>query len=179
MRTKKIRQRLVRRMYWYQLPRRTTTSIATSASTSRSTPAFLLSPSASLQPAAHQTSCTDGGVCDFFIARMCRFRSALIFRLDAQVRASSMLACEDMECCRRFCEHCLLTHLNEDIDRATSNSWSLTNGKEMWLCPICRKRCCCSVSFCEVAPRPRCGSCYQARERLPLPVTAMTDSLRQ
>ena len=28
-----------------------------------------------------------------------------------QVRASSMLACCNAECSRRFCEHCLLTHL--------------------------------------------------------------------
>ena len=40
-----------------------------------------------------------------------------------KVRASSMLACSNTECSRRFCEHCLLTHLNEDVDPTTSTSW--------------------------------------------------------
>ena len=34
-----------------------------------------------------------------------------------------MLACSNSECSRRFCEHCLLTHLNEDVDPTTSTSW--------------------------------------------------------
>ncbi len=46
-----------------------------------------------------------------------------------QVRASSMLACENAECCRRFCEHCLLTHLNEDVDPMSSDAWSIVDGK--------------------------------------------------
>ena len=46
-----------------------------------------------------------------------------------QVRASSMLACQNSECCRRFCEHCLVTHLNEDVDPMSSCAWSLLDGK--------------------------------------------------
>jgi hypothetical protein len=49
--------------------------------------------------------------------------------LDSQVRASSMLACQNPECCRRFCEHCLVTHLNEDVDPMSSCAWSLLDGK--------------------------------------------------
>jgi hypothetical protein len=46
-----------------------------------------------------------------------------------KVRASSMLACENQECSRRFCEHCLLTHLGEDVDPMSSDAWSMVNGK--------------------------------------------------
>ena len=46
-----------------------------------------------------------------------------------KVRASSMLACENQECSRRFCEHCLLTHLGEDVDPMSSDSWTMVNGK--------------------------------------------------
>jgi hypothetical protein len=49
--------------------------------------------------------------------------------LQLQVRASSMLACQNPECCRRFCEHCLVTHLNEDVDPMSSCAWSLLDGK--------------------------------------------------
>mmetsp|Transcript_74685 Transcript_74685/g.112542 ORF Transcript_74685/g.112542 Transcript_74685/m.112542 type:complete len:420 (+) Transcript_74685:145-1404(+) len=65
-----------------------------------------------------------------------------------KVRASSMLACENQECCRRFCEHCLMTHLNEDVDPMSSDAWEMVNGKPVWYCPICRNKCCCSVSDC-------------------------------
>jgi hypothetical protein len=40
-----------------------------------------------------------------------------------------MLACENQECSRRFCEHCLLTHLGEDVDPMSSDAWSMVNGK--------------------------------------------------
>ena len=46
-----------------------------------------------------------------------------------KVRASSMLACENPECSRRFCEHCLLTHLGEDVDPMSSDAWTTVNGK--------------------------------------------------
>mmetsp|Transcript_47322 Transcript_47322/g.94865 ORF Transcript_47322/g.94865 Transcript_47322/m.94865 type:complete len:408 (+) Transcript_47322:146-1369(+) len=65
-----------------------------------------------------------------------------------KVRASSMLACENQECSRRFCEHCLMTHLNEDVDPMSSDAWEVVNGKPAWFCPICRTKCCCSVTDC-------------------------------
>mmetsp|Transcript_7037 Transcript_7037/g.13579 ORF Transcript_7037/g.13579 Transcript_7037/m.13579 type:complete len:222 (+) Transcript_7037:353-1018(+) len=65
-----------------------------------------------------------------------------------KVRASSMLACENLECCRRFCEHCLLTHLNENVDPMSSDAWTLVDGKPFWNCPICRKACCCTMREC-------------------------------
>jgi hypothetical protein len=34
-----------------------------------------------------------------------------------------MLACSNAECSRRFCEHCLLTHLSEDVDPSCSDAW--------------------------------------------------------
>jgi hypothetical protein len=40
-----------------------------------------------------------------------------------------MLACENQECSRRFCEHCLLTHLGEDVDPMSSDAWTMNNGK--------------------------------------------------
>jgi len=46
-----------------------------------------------------------------------------------KVRASSMLACENQECSRRFCEHCLLTHLSEDVDPMSSDAWQMVDGK--------------------------------------------------
>jgi len=44
-----------------------------------------------------------------------------------------MLACENQECCRRFCEHCLQTHLNEDVDPMSSEAWTLVDGKVLTL----------------------------------------------
>ena len=70
-----------------------------------------------------------------------------------KVRASSMLACSNSECSRRFCEHCLLTHLAEDVDPVSSDAWVVISGKKLWQCPICRKRCCCSVSNCAATHR--------------------------
>jgi len=46
-----------------------------------------------------------------------------------KVRASSMLACENKECSRRFCEHCLLTHLGEDVNPMSSDAWQMVDGK--------------------------------------------------
>ena len=46
-----------------------------------------------------------------------------------KVRASSMLACENHECSRRFCEHCLLTHLGEDVNPMSSDAWTMVDGK--------------------------------------------------
>jgi hypothetical protein len=40
-----------------------------------------------------------------------------------------MLACENEECSRRFCQHCLLVHIQEDMDPASSNSWTVIDGK--------------------------------------------------
>mmetsp|Transcript_31042 Transcript_31042/g.99591 ORF Transcript_31042/g.99591 Transcript_31042/m.99591 type:complete len:426 (-) Transcript_31042:114-1391(-) len=80
-----------------------------------------------------------------------------------KVRASSMLACENPECCRRFCEHCLLTHLNEDVDPMSSDAWSISNGKPVWSCPICRNKCCCSVTDC-TADHRHCKA-YRYRRR--------------
>jgi hypothetical protein len=40
-----------------------------------------------------------------------------------------MLTCENAECSRRFCEHCLLTHLGEDVDPMSSDAWAMVNGK--------------------------------------------------
>jgi len=43
-----------------------------------------------------------------------------------------MLACENQECSRRFCEHCLLTHLGEDVDPMSSDAWTMVNGKVLF-----------------------------------------------
>jgi len=80
-----------------------------------------------------------------------------------KVRASSMLACGNQECSRRFCEHCLLTHLNDDVDPMSSDAWSMLDGKPIWNCPICRKKCCCSVNSCELSHR-HCKA-YRYRRR--------------
>ena len=87
-----------------------------------------------------------------------------------KVRASSMLACSNTECSRRFCEHCLLTHLAEDVDPSTSDAWINVNGKNLWQCPICRKRCCCSVSNCTATHR-HCKAYRYRRRRAELGVT--------
>jgi len=134
-----------------------------------------------------------------------------------KVRASAMLACENLGCSRRFCEHCLLTHLGEDVDPMSSDAWEMVDGKvcfvnsaaarlsclpmlicscstffvafrralspagdegdcsaggvtyefvffqACWNCPICRKRCCCSVIDCSVTHR-HCKA-YRYRRR--------------
>uniref|UniRef100_A0A7S4M133 RING-type domain-containing protein n=1 Tax=Guillardia theta TaxID=55529 RepID=A0A7S4M133_GUITH len=80
-----------------------------------------------------------------------------------KVRASSMLACGNQECCRRFCEHCLLTHLNDDVDPMSSEAWTMIDGKPIWNCPICRKKCCCSVNSCDLSHR-HCKA-YRYRRR--------------
>jgi hypothetical protein len=57
-------------------------------------------------------------------------------------RATSMLACENSECARRFCDHCLKTHFNNVMCDGKSVH-ELVDGK--WTCPICRKVCCCAI----------------------------------
>ena len=56
-------------------------------------------------------------------------------------RATSMLACVNQECARRFCEHCLVTHLNDSVPKQHEAG--------SWVCPICRKTCCCAFKTCE------------------------------
>lgn len=41
-----------------------------------------------------------------------------------------------------------MTHLNENVDPMSSDAWEIVNGKPVWYCPICRNKCCCSVSDC-------------------------------
>jgi hypothetical protein len=57
-----------------------------------------------------------------------------------------MRACTYPECARRFCEHCLTVHMSEEtlegVDADTE-----------WLCPICRKVCCCAVQSCNKTHR--------------------------
>lgn len=94
-----------------------------------------------------------------------------------KVRASSMLACENQECSRRFCEHCLLTHLGEDVDPMSSDAWTMVNGKACWNCPICRSKCCCSVTECTATHR-HCKAYRYRRRRAELALkrmAAMTD----
>jgi len=92
-----------------------------------------------------------------------------------KVRASSMLACQNPECCRRFCEHCLVTHLNEDVDPMSSCAWSLLDGKPVWHCPICRKKCCCSQSDCKQDHR-HCKAYRYRRRRAELATKRMSAS---
>jgi hypothetical protein len=61
-------------------------------------------------------------------------------------RASSMLACENRGCNRRFCEHCLQTHLGDT--GAGAPGWHAANGGTPWHCPICAKTCCCTQRDC-------------------------------
>ena len=94
-----------------------------------------------------------------------------------KVRASSMLACENSECSRRFCEHCLLTHLGEDVDPMSSQAWTMVDGKPRWSCPICRSKCCCSVTECTATHR-HCKAYRYRRRRAELALkrmAAMTD----
>ncbi|EKX52474.1 hypothetical protein GUITHDRAFT_133559 [Guillardia theta CCMP2712] len=65
-----------------------------------------------------------------------------------KVRSSSMLACGNYECSRRYCEQCLLIHLNENATEQPSEGWSIVAGKLRWFCPICRNKCCCAKSEC-------------------------------
>merc|ERR1719183_758298 len=75
-------------------------------------------------------------------------------------RASSMLACDNAECARRFCEHCLVTHLDEVTEGAPLSE---VDGGGKWLCPICRKLCCCSIQHC-ARPHRHCKA-YRYRQR--------------
>lgn len=56
-------------------------------------------------------------------------------------RATSMLACVNQECARRFCEHCLVTHLKDAAPKPHEAAG--------WTCPICRKTCCCAYKTCD------------------------------
>ena len=83
-------------------------------------------------------------------------------------RATSMLACENAECARRFCEHCLTIHLNDAMPReeafgdlSSRGGGGGTRGK--WLCPICRKICCCAIGACD-RPHRHCKA-YRYRQR--------------
>ena len=40
-----------------------------------------------------------------------------------------MLACGNYECSRRYCEQCLLIHLNENATEQPSEGWSIVAGK--------------------------------------------------
>lgn len=76
-------------------------------------------------------------------------------------RATSMLACENTECARRFCEHCLKTHFNTVTPSDGKSVHELIDGK--WSCPICRKVCCCAIQSCENKHR-HCKA-YRYRQR--------------
>lgn len=76
-------------------------------------------------------------------------------------RATSMLACENTECARRFCEHCLVTHLLHVVPADGRGLQEPLDGK--WLCPICRKVCCCAIQSCSRAHR-HCKA-YRYRQR--------------
>jgi hypothetical protein len=76
-------------------------------------------------------------------------------------RATSMLACENAECARRFCEHCLKTHLSNVVPSDGKGISEQVDGK--WLCPICRKVCCCAIQSCEKQHR-HCKA-YRYRQR--------------
>ena len=85
-----------------------------------------------------------------------------------------MLACSNAECSRRFCEHCLFTHLQEDTDPTSSESWVVVGGKKLWQCPICRKRCCCSVTNCPATHR-HCKAYRYRRRRAELASKRLTN----
>jgi hypothetical protein len=76
-------------------------------------------------------------------------------------RATSMLACENTECARRFCEHCLKTHFSTVTPSDGKGVHELIDGK--WSCPICRKVCCCAIQSCENKHR-HCKA-YRYRQR--------------
>jgi hypothetical protein len=60
-------------------------------------------------------------------------------------KAKSMRACTNPECARRFCEHCLSVHMSEALEAVDAD--------DDWLCPICRKVCCCAVQSCSKTHR--------------------------
>jgi len=59
-----------------------------------------------------------------------------------KIRSSSMLGCQNPSCMRRFCRHCLLTHLGEEDEMLDGSD------AQPWYCPICRSKCCCAKSEC-------------------------------
>ncbi|EKX52465.1 hypothetical protein GUITHDRAFT_133552 [Guillardia theta CCMP2712] len=74
-------------------------------------------------------------------------------------RASSMLACENRGCNRRFCEHCLNTHI---ADPSSTVEWRRRGIP--WHCPICRKTCCCAMRECGKSHR-HCKAYRYRRKR--------------
>jgi len=86
----------------------------------------------------------------FFFERMQKFLQ------DAFVSHTLACACT--------LQHCLLTHLSEDVDPCSSAAWVVApGGKKLWQCPICRKKCCCSVTTCSTNHR-HCKA-YRYRRR--------------
>jgi hypothetical protein len=80
-------------------------------------------------------------------------------------RASSMIACENRGCNRRFCEHCLNTHL---MDQSSSLRWRESG--IAWYCPICTKSCCCTLRECTKNHR-HCKAYRYRRKRAQLAET--------
>mmetsp|Transcript_12301 Transcript_12301/g.28414 ORF Transcript_12301/g.28414 Transcript_12301/m.28414 type:complete len:141 (-) Transcript_12301:61-483(-) len=70
-----------------------------------------------------------------------------------------MLACENRGCNRRFCEHCLNTHI---ADQSSSLEWRRRGVP--WHCPICRKTCCCAMRECSKTHR-HCKAYRYRRKR--------------
>lgn len=80
-------------------------------------------------------------------------------------RASSMIACENRGCNRRFCEHCLNTHV---ADPSYSLQWRARGLP--WHCPICTKTCCCTLRECSKQHR-HCKAFRYRRKRAQLAET--------
>jgi len=79
-------------------------------------------------------------------------------------KASSMHACENRGCNRRFCDHCLTAHMKEEaLDSSTSST--------PWHCPICRKTCCCTMGDCGQTHR-HCKAYRYRRKRAARAVAA-------
>jgi len=109
------------------------------------------------QPSAQPVSDSqDGDSADAKHNKYCHFCQHVKVK-----RITSMLACENMECARRFCEHCLMTHLHDVVPPDGRGLKELCDGK--WLCPICRKVCCCAIQVCNRAHR-HCKA-YRYRQR--------------
>ena len=79
-------------------------------------------------------------------------------------KAKSMRACTNPECARRFCEHCLSVHMSEILETYDVDS--------DWLCPICRKVCCCASQSCSKSHRHCKAYRYRLRRARSLRVRA-------
>lgn len=77
-------------------------------------------------------------------------------------RASSMIACENRGCNRRFCDHCLSTHI---ADQSYTLQWRASGLP--WHCPICTKSCCCTLGDCSKTHR-HCKAYRYRRKRAQL-----------